>query len=196
MRNREIITSTVVAGVLLGGCTAIEEVPAPTSPSSTTVEDPLIYQERPTENFSVGDCHRDSNNWAKHIDSEPEALKQEYNRDFTVGLAARFEDTHPVLATGAVIRSLGAGAYRIVTADDAGGESTTVDLALQSYSRVLEGESGYDGVLTARLGDDGYAHFTINCIADYDFNRNDPIPLPDDILPTLPDARLEDLWDA
>lgn len=196
MKYERIITSTVLTGTLLTGCTAKQDVPVPQPTVTSEVEDLLTYSDRPKENFSIGDCHRDSENWAKRIDSEPNALKRDFDRDFTIGLAARYEDTYPILATGAIIRSLGASVYKIVTADDAAGESVTINLAQAPYSRVLEGEHGYDGVLTARLGDDNEAYFMVNCMTDYDFHNRDPLPLPEDISPVPPIARTKEAWDA
>lgn len=184
MRFERVIAATTLTGTLLAGCTSPEPLPPTPSPTSSATEsdDTFLYDSTPEENISATDCYRNTHSWAVHIDGTPEDADPD---DHTIGIAERSSGDDPVLVTGAKIRSLGNLAYRVTTAADLPGTSTTVDLNEKTYSRVLRGGEGYDANFSLRLGSDGDVYATINCLPNFGFHGDStPVPLLPPDMPT------------
>lgn len=179
---RETAAALSATGLLLSGCTAESPVQAPAEPT-TAVETPggLVFQTEPTENFSVSDCWTNPNGWAVSINESGNYSPDNPRLNVaTVGMAQEMPkpDGYPILVAGATVRALGGTTYQLATANHAPGETTTVDLQNESFSEIQPAEEGYDVAFSARLGSDGRAYFTANCLPEFGYNGNTtPIPL-------------------
>lgn len=158
------VGSVFIAGGLLAGCA---QGAAPTV-NPRRMPAPLYFQKDPTTNFSQSSCYTDPENWAIEIFS---SSPQERGTVDTIGVEGQESGDLVNILAGATIQDLGGFTFRISTSMDKPGQSDTVNLSEHDYAQVLDGEQGeFDAVLSGRLGPNGNAYFTVNCLPDFNFN--------------------------
>lgn len=176
------VAGITLSAALLTGCASDREV---TPPDTTSQKSDLLFETAPEGNFSISNCNEQRNSWATHIDTDP---TDRDDNDQTIGFTEAYtEKGRPNAVSGAKIRSLGGLAYEIATSDDKTGETTIVDLGEAPFSQVLEGGDSYDISLSARLGGDGAAYFSVNCLPEFDSPGDEEVPaVPLPLVPALP----------
>lgn len=182
------LVAITLSASLLSGCTSDREF---MPPETTSQKSDLLFETAPRGGFSISDCETQRNGWTVHIDANPNDID---TFDQTIGFRKGLtEEGHPIDVNGVKIRSLGNLAYEIATSDNKAGETTIVDLGEAPFSQVINGGDGYDIALSARLGGDGAAYFSANCLPEFDFPYDEntlseelPIVPIIPIMPTLP----------